>query len=521
MPLSNALRRLKSRTDYKFQSPNITFGVILVINVLLTVNLIVELAIDLQTTPKHVIVWFWVLGVVLLLVYRKWPQWSAIPVIVTAFIYLLTEIIFFTNPKSFHLINFWMVFVPLVALILQGIRASLIWTFVILATYLVNTYRISSLFGNHYDIVVKKELLITHLAFLLGIISVTYLLYKLLTDAYREMREKTDELDKLHRSMTEKKQQLEDQQQSLITLNRNKVLYEDDMPAIYRIVCTTALQQLKISRVSIWVFQNGILKRNYLLEASGGTDELAVLRTEDYPAYFLAIHTKPVIMADNAVNHEDTYELTETYLKPLNIVSMLDCPIKIGGKTIGIICCEQQKNQRAWQPEEALYVQLLANILAMCHQNKRIKDLLRQIRNQNQELLKKSNSIEAMNEELTSLNNELISLNDQLTGTNEQLEEAVKKRTEELETQNKQLTEYAFINSHLLRAPLARLLGLSQLVSLEVSSVKDRELITALQHSAKELDEIVRKITEILYAGNPISREDIKAIVDKNLNRLN
>ena len=33
-------------------------------------------------------------------------------------------------------------------------------------------------------------------------------------------------------------------------------------------------------------------------------------------------------------------------------------------------------------------------------------------------------------------------------------EDRVKKRTEELTNQNRQLTEYAFINSHLLRGPL-------------------------------------------------------------------
>jgi hypothetical protein len=38
---------------------------------------------------------------------------------------------------------------------------------------------------------------------------------------------------------------------------------------------------------------------------------------------------------------------------------------------------------------------------------------------------------------------------------------------------------------------------------------------------AKELDEIVKKISELLYAGHPMSRADINAIVDKNFAKLN
>lgn len=522
MPIFNAISRLMRLSGFKFQSPQITLAAIVAINVLTTANLVAELTIDLETTPTDVMVLFWGGSIVILLTYLKWPNWAAIPGLVTTFAYLLLENIFVANPKSFHTINFWLVFVPITALILQGVRASIIWVFIVLATFLFNAYRIEYLFGGRYDIMVRKEpFLITQYIFFIGILAAVYLLYRLLSDAYEKMRVKTEELDRLQQNLTEKKQRLENYQQSLIELNRNETLYDDDIQAINRIVCTAARRQLLVSRVSIWVLNGNVLERKCLQENFGATDAIVTLHTNDYPAYFNALHNKPVIMADDATTHEDTHEFAEGYLKPLQIVSMLDCPIKVGGKTIGVICCEHQQTLRHWQPEDALFVQSLADILAMCQQNERIKNLLRQIRHQNHELIEKTNSIEAMNEELTSLNEELISLNDQLTSTNERLELAVMKRTEELESQNKQLTEYAFINSHLLRAPLARLLGISHLVAMEVSTVKDRELLEALQVSARELDEIVKKISELLYAGHPMSREDINAIVDKNFAKLN
>jgi signal transduction histidine kinase len=170
--------------------------------------------------------------------------------------------------------------------------------------------------------------------------------------------------------------------------------------------------------------------------------------------------------------------------------------------------------------EDALFVQSLADFLATGYQNERILNLMKQVRQQNFELVEKNNSIAALNEEQASLNEELTSLNDQLSIVNESLEEAVKRRTAELEQQNKQLTEYAFINSHLLRAPLARLMGLAQLTTLEVTTVKEKELLHALEASAGELDQIIRKISDLLYKGNDISRDDVKEIIQRNFNDL-
>jgi signal transduction histidine kinase len=149
----------------------------------------------------------------------------------------------------------------------------------------------------------------------------------------------------------------------------------------------------------------------------------------------------------------------------------------------------------------------------MNFKNERIKTLLVEIRRKNNELTDKNNEILAMNEELSSLNEELSTVN-------ETLEETVRFRTKELETQNQQLTEYAFINSHLLRAPLARILGLSDLLTREATSVKDTQLIEALYTSSKEMDIIIKKISDILYDGNNLTREDIKTIIDRNLNPL-
>ena len=77
-----------------------------------------------------------------------------------------------------------------------------------------------------------------------------------------------------------------------------------------------------------------------------------------------------------------------------------------------------------------------------------------------------------------------------------------------LELRNKQLEEYAFINSHVLRAPVAKILGLSALIEPE-DSTTDPEVLVNLKESCEELDHVVRSINKSLAQdeSNSISKE--------------
>jgi signal transduction histidine kinase len=136
----------------------------------------------------------------------------------------------------------------------------------------------------------------------------------------------------------------------------------------------------------------------------------------------------------------------------------------------------------------------------------------------NSRILKKySTSLEELvserTEELRSTVDELNHANEELTSMNDGLDLMVKNRTTELEERNYQLTEYAFINSHLLRAPLARILGLTDLIRMESTDPKTQELMDKLFNSCEELDEIIKLMSTQLSDGSILSttqKEDLK-----------
>ena len=67
-----------------------------------------------------------------------------------------------------------------------------------------------------------------------------------------------------------------------------------------------------------------------------------------------------------------------------------------------------------------------------------------------------------------------------------------------IEEQNKKLKEIAWIQSHVVRAPLARIMGLVDLLSEQHSNedIDNSQIIEAIASSANELDEIIRKIVQ-------------------------
>jgi len=83
---------------------------------------------------------------------------------------------------------------------------------------------------------------------------------------------------------------------------------------------------------------------------------------------------------------------------------------------------------------------------------------------------------------------------------NRELESKVELRTKMLKEQNAKLMEYAFVNAHVLRAPVSRILGLVNLLikSENPRATEDKEVIQHLNESSKELDSVVRNLSVTL-----------------------
>lgn len=111
--------------------------------------------------------------------------------------------------------------------------------------------------------------------------------------------------------------------------------------------------------------------------------------------------------------------------------------------------------------------------------------------------------------------------NEELMEKNEHLEQEISKRTQSLVEYNQQLEQFAFLSSHNLRAPIARILGLGNLMSVSKTSADDEFIKKNMVQSAVELDRImkdislildVKKGTQAIYADVDV-RQELDAVI--------
>lgn len=154
----------------------------------------------------------------------------------------------------------------------------------------------------------------------------------------------------------------------LTQLANNQVLYQGSLKAAFAEITNAASVNLDVERASIWLYNETAtrIKCCDLFEYSHNrhSEGLTIL-TADYPAYFQALHQQEAIAADDAHTDPRTQAFSHSYLTPFNITSILDIPIRLAGKTVGILCLEAVGITHHWTPEDQNFARSLTNLASL------------------------------------------------------------------------------------------------------------------------------------------------------------
>lgn len=175
----------------------------------------------------------------------------------------------------------------------------------------------------------------------------------------------------------------------------------------------------------------------------------------------------------------------------------------------------------------AIYYKRINNIKILNTKLERLVQMrTKELEKSNTELIKSQNELKQKNNDLVIAEEETAAQRDQLEGQNKQLEEArdlielkneeilqqnqtledqVNRRTKELLVNLKQLEDFAFMAAHNLRGPVARILGLGELLKLSTNKEDDKNIKRRLITSAFELDSVVHDINETLEIRKSIT----------------
>jgi hypothetical protein len=289
---------------------------------------------------------------------------------------------------------------------------------------------------------------------------------------------KTKKTKTEHRNRT-----LEKNTATLLELTKNENIQHGNLIKSLEKITEVTSVSLNISRVSVWRYDEtrNVIKCVKLYNARENVHTRgAEMSAHDYPRYFDVLNKQKIINVSNAQTNRSTKEFVSSYLKPLKIKSMLDIPFFMKGKLVGVICCEQQNHVKKWSAEDVIFVKAMSNIVVLSYKS--------HIRRKAELKIKKQKSM--------------------IEKINQSLEKKVKVRTSRLEKQNQYLAEYAFINAHLLRGPLCRIKGLVSLLNMQNLDENNLQILDYLTASAKELDDVIMRITDVLHEGRHFDRDD-------------
>ncbi|QHG17100.1 ATP-binding protein [Nostoc sp. ATCC 53789] len=225
------------------------------------------------------------------------------------------------------------------------------------------------------------------------------------------------------------------QSQTLVQLARSKTFQQGNLNAVLREITETAAQTLLVKRVGVWLYNEERSKIECIDLYDVKTKEHSFgnsLSQENYPAYFQALEEERTIAANDARNDIRTQELSEPYLCILGITSLLDAPIWLEGRLVGVVCHEHIGELRQWTLEEETFAGSIADFVTLAIEASE--------RNMVQEALRQSEAKFRAIFERSSIGIGLIDMKAQIVDTNPVLCEILGYSQEEL--YGKRFTDY-------------------------------------------------------------------------------
>ncbi len=164
------------------------------------------------------------------------------------------------------------------------------------------------------------------------------------------------------------------QRTAIADLSLDKEVLEGELPSAMERITETVAKAMNVARTGIWMLSDdrSELRCLSLYEAEPAHHSNGmVLETTAFPRYLAAILSESRIFAHDAQTDPRTSELSEGYLLPMNITSMLDAGIQIDGRLAGVVCLEHIGEPRRWHSDEEAFVSTVAALVAQVMTNAR------------------------------------------------------------------------------------------------------------------------------------------------------
>ncbi len=260
---------------------------------------------------------------------------------------------------------------------------------------------------------------------------------------------------KMEAALQERDRLMEQQNQALVKLTRNKALTHGNVQSAFQEIAEVAATTLEITRASIWLFDftGQTLTRLGSYDRRASTPPVpAVWEAHAYPQWFKALRTERLLVSPNVLGDRRFQELQKPYLQPQNITAAMVVPIQLGDRHTGSLCLEQTDMGHDWTLEEQAFARSLADFVSL--------------------------SLEAFERRQTEM--------------------ALQEAKEAADAANRAKSEFLANMSHELRTPLNGILGYAQILQRSPSlSPEDRQGVSVIYQCGQHLLMLINDILDL------------------------
>jgi two-component sensor histidine kinase len=164
----------------------------------------------------------------------------------------------------------------------------------------------------------------------------------------------------------------------LDSITTSDKLFSSSQDEILEEIGKKMVKCMDVERVNIWMFNDDEECINCIGLYSGKDESFSKgekLCMIDIPHYYSSLKSNKILLVEDVQTSPITKEIKDIYCKPHGITAMMDLPIRMEGKLVGVMCFEYTKGPREWDDNEVQFALAMNQVVSLALETRRRRNI--------------------------------------------------------------------------------------------------------------------------------------------------